>query len=164
MAQVPTEIDLPIPAATGTRQSVRIEGLTPSRLYGIALRAVDEAGNVGPLNPPFSIRTSDPPPPPDDDPPEPIDDLAAVEPDTASILLRWTAPADAPAGGAAAYEMRIADGSVAGATIGGPRDGNQRPWTQIVDWAEKQGYQVVGPAMETWPGETTTEMRIAVRK
>lgn len=81
--------------------------------------------------------------------------------------LRWEVGFPVPAGtqASAPFEVRaIADGSVAGATIGGPRDANQRPWKQIVAWAEKQGYQVVGPAMETWPGETTTEMRIAVRK
>lgn len=66
---------------------------------------------------------------------------------------------------AAPFEVReIFDGDVASASIGGQRDGAQRPWAQLVAWAEKQGYHITGPAMEIWAGESQTEMRIAVRK
>ena len=68
---------------------------------------------------------------------------------------------DAPA----PFEVRtIADGMVAYAVIGGPRDATERPWPQLIEWVEQKGYQVAGPAMEIWPDGPKTEMRIAVRK
>ena len=87
--------------------------------------------------------------------------------DVAEESLQWEVgfPVAEGTQAAAPFEVReIVDGDVATATIGGRREGAQRPWGQLVAWAEKQGYRITGPAMEIWAGESQTEMRIAVRK
>jgi uncharacterized protein (TIGR02246 family) len=81
--------------------------------------------------------------------------------------LQWEVGFPVPSGttATAPFEVReIDDGLVAYAVIGGPRDGRERPWPQLVDWAGKRNYTIAGPAMEIWPGEATTEMRIAVQR
>jgi uncharacterized protein (TIGR02246 family) len=81
--------------------------------------------------------------------------------------LAWEVGFPVPAGttAEAPFEVRqIDDGLVAYAVIGGPRDGQDRPWPQLAQWAEKRNYTLSGPAMEIWSSETTTEMRIAVRR
>lgn len=81
--------------------------------------------------------------------------------------LAWEVGFPVPAGttAPAPFEVReIDDGLVAYAVIGGPRDGQDRPWPQLVGWAEKRNYRITGPAMEIWSGEATTEMRIAVQQ
>ena len=75
-APIATELDwirgsavngLPAPPPAGSADGFRISGLDADRLYGIAVRAVDEAGNVSPLSPPLTVRTADQPPPPPPD-------------------------------------------------------------------------------------------------
>ncbi len=81
--------------------------------------------------------------------------------------LEWEVGFPVPAGteAQAPFEVRgIADSDVATVVIGGPHDTTQRPWAQLVEWAGKRGYDIVGPAMEIWQEGPKTEMRIAVRK
>ncbi len=81
--------------------------------------------------------------------------------------LEWEVGFPVPAGtqAEAPFEVReIADGDVATVVIGGPHDTTTRPWAELVAWAEKRGYDVVGPAMEIWQDGPKIEMRIVVRK
>jgi AraC family transcriptional regulator len=81
--------------------------------------------------------------------------------------LSWEVGFPVPAGteAPAPFEVRtIDDGTVATALVGGPHDAAERPWAQLVEWAEKDGYQVAGPAMELWLDGPKTEMRVAVRR
>jgi AraC family transcriptional regulator len=106
------------------------------------------AAGVRPLGPPFGRYLNSP-----DETPE-----AALEWEVGFPVPEGT-QAEAP------FEVReIADGSVATVAIGGPHDTTPRPWAQLVDWADKQGYQITGPAMEIWQEGPKTEMRVAVRK
>jgi len=49
----------PIPAVAGTQQTFTIVGLTPARLYYVAIRATDNSGNVGGLSNVPSGTTTD---------------------------------------------------------------------------------------------------------
>jgi len=101
---------LPAPDVAGARQSFRLSGLAAGTAYGVAIRAVDEAGNLSPLPARFLVATS-PPPPVDRTPPAAILDLAAAGPAPGLLLLGWTAPGDdGTAGRADRYEIRLADG------------------------------------------------------
>ncbi len=86
---------------------------------------------------------------------------------TPEAELQWEVGFPVPAGTEVPppFEARdIADGAVATATIAGPHDTTPRPWNGLVDWAQKQGYEIKGPAMELWQEGPKVEMRIAVRK
>ncbi|MBD3336274.1 MAG: hypothetical protein GF355_12225, partial [Candidatus Eisenbacteria bacterium] len=74
-------------------QSYRLEGLDPKTAYGVALRAEDEAGNVGPLSPPQIAGTQAPP---DTLEPYAVEDLASQDRGQTWIEFSWTAPADPP--------------------------------------------------------------------
>jgi uncharacterized protein (TIGR02246 family) len=81
--------------------------------------------------------------------------------------LQWEVGFPVPAGTEAQppFESKdIEDGTVVTATVGGPHDTTPRPWAELVDWAQRHGYQVGGPAMEIWQPGPKTEMRLAVRK
>jgi hypothetical protein len=99
---------IPIPDSAGTGQEYTLVDLHPGQDYGVALRAYDDAGNLGPLGPPVFLETPGIVPI-DEIPPERIYDLKAVKADTTSILLHWTAPADSGMSGQASlYHLRWA--------------------------------------------------------
>jgi chitodextrinase len=95
-------------APAGGPESYMVEGLDPLTDYYLALRAIDAAGNTGPISASVLGRTLDAP---DTLPPVAVEDLAAVESDTTSILLRWTAPND-DRGRCASYQLRYARSAI----------------------------------------------------
>jgi hypothetical protein len=82
------------PAIAGSRQRYRVMGLQPETTYGLAVRAVDDVGLIGPLPMPLIGTTSAPSAPPDTTPPGPIDDLALVSAAPTSLRVGWSAPGD----------------------------------------------------------------------
>jgi chitodextrinase len=99
----------PMPCgAAGTRETLRVDGLDSATSYYFALRAIDGAGNAGPISGSLPVRTLEMP---DVSAPAPVTDLAAVAADTSSITLRWTAPAD-DGGRCAAYDLRMSGASI----------------------------------------------------
>ncbi len=91
----------PACAEAGTEEWLRVEGLLPSTPYHFTLRAIDASGNLGPICPCVRGVTKTP----DAVPPSPIADLAAIDADTVSCELRWSAPAD-DRGRCASYDLR----------------------------------------------------------
>ncbi|MBM3285938.1 MAG: T9SS type A sorting domain-containing protein [Candidatus Eisenbacteria bacterium] len=87
----------------GSPESLRVADLEPETTYHFALRAIDDAGNLGPLSESVDATT---PPSPDTLPPDRVEDLRVAGLDTVSVLLAWTTPDD-DGGQCAAYEMRI---------------------------------------------------------
>lgn len=92
------------PGAAGSVDTIVVRELEADRTHYFALRGFDAAGNAGPISSPIAVTT---PAEPDTTPPDPVVDLAVAEADTASILLRWTAPADDRGGPCASYELRV---------------------------------------------------------
>ncbi|MBD3163354.1 MAG: T9SS type A sorting domain-containing protein [Candidatus Eisenbacteria bacterium] len=90
----------------GEAETLRVDGLDPETTYFFAVRAVDGAGNRGPVSPSLEAATLAAP---DTTPPAVVTDLAVAEADTISILLTWTAPGD-DRGICAAYELRYSTG------------------------------------------------------
>lgn len=66
-AMASNDANVPPPPPAGGVEAHRLQGLRPGTLYGIAVRAEDDAGNMSPLAPSILVRTTDlpPPPPPD---------------------------------------------------------------------------------------------------
>lgn len=80
--------------------------------------------------------------------------------------LKWEVGFPVPKGAAASAPFAVREfpeQTVAFAVIAGPYEA-QRPWSQLIEWAIRQGYQIAGPAMEIWMEGPKTEMRIPVRK
>lgn len=102
---------LPIPQPVGTTQTYRLEGLADSTVYGLALRAVDDAGNYSPLGTAHSDTTlaaTGSGTGPDTDPPMSIDDLTAVSAYSDGFFLQWTSPGDdGDTGNAAFYILGV---------------------------------------------------------
>ena len=96
----------PTPLAAGTLQSMVADQLPGEQRHWFGLRAVDEAGNVGPLAGAVEAVTSAVPP-------SPVDDLSARASGPGAIELSWTAPGDDGLQGAASrYEIRYAPWSL----------------------------------------------------
>lgn len=102
---------LPTPGAPGSQEHFVWSGLTPDRAFGLALRAEDEQGFLGPLSPVLIASTSEAPPLPFDDPPGTITDLRLLERTASGALLTWTATGeDSARGRAVSYEIRFLAG------------------------------------------------------
>ncbi len=97
------------PKAPGTPETVTVTGLSADRTYTFRLISVDAKGNPSGLSNPASGTTPPPPPPVDTLPPVQVTDLTAiaVDPDSGTVRLSWTAPGDDGAvGTASAYDLR----------------------------------------------------------
>jgi hypothetical protein len=81
---------MPNPAASGTTESVRIEGLVPGIAYGFSVRAVDDAGQTSALTAGVLVTTLAPPP----EPPAAIQDLTVEEITTRGARVRWSHSSD----------------------------------------------------------------------
>lgn len=96
---------LPLPHEAGTIEFYTLRGLTPSRSYGVAVRAEDDAGLLGPLSPAVLVETISAQP--DTIPPAAISDLVGARGGAGEIRLDWTAPGDDTWNGrASSYEIR----------------------------------------------------------
>ena len=96
----------PAPALAGTLQSTLVDQLAGEQAYWFGLRALDEAGNAGPLAGAVAAQTSPVAP-------APVGDLSAVSLGLDAIELEWTAPGDdGNEGTATRYEIRYADWSL----------------------------------------------------
>jgi hypothetical protein len=91
LAAQPAAGDLPRPGAPGAPESFRLTGLAPTMLYGVAVRAFDEAGNRSALSNALIVRTLDPP---DTVPPSHVPDLFILSSYEDGFDLAWTAPGD----------------------------------------------------------------------
>ncbi|PID58815.1 hypothetical protein CSB45_02110 [candidate division KSB3 bacterium] len=77
------------PGPPGSLMEYTISGLEENTPYYVAVRAIDEAGNLSPLSSPLEARTQDL------TSPAAVADLRAFYPTSSSVMLRWTASADA---------------------------------------------------------------------
>jgi chitodextrinase len=95
----PVTSGLPAPGPAGTLETYHLSGLASGTGYGVAVRAIDEAGNRSGLSNPFLAETEDLPPPP---PPPPADlirpgaigDLTVLSIGETTVGLRWSCPGD----------------------------------------------------------------------
>lgn len=95
----------PTPTVAGTVQTLAVTGLYSGTVYYFAIRATDEAGNVGAVSNSPAVTTASPTP--DTTGPRQITDLAASAIGTSSFTMGWTAPGDDEGvGTVASYEMR----------------------------------------------------------
>ena len=95
----------PAPAVAGTAQAATVTGLTAGTTYYFAMRATDEAGNVGGISNSPQLTTASPAP--DITAPAKVTDLALINLTTTGMTARWTAPGDdGAAGTATSYELR----------------------------------------------------------
>jgi CubicO group peptidase (beta-lactamase class C family) len=79
--------------------------------------------------------------------------------------LRWEVGTPVPDGTTAAspFEVRKLDEPlVVTAIVAGPHS-QPRPWPELFQWVEKNGYAPAGPTMESWLDGPKSEMRIAVK-
>ncbi|MCP4674670.1 MAG: hypothetical protein GY854_03980, partial [Deltaproteobacteria bacterium] len=96
----------PTPAMSGALESMETDGLQGETRYYWAVRAVDEAGNIGSLSEISTQTTSE-------IPPAVVSNLSVSNTEMYSATLNWTAPGDdGEEGRAAEYEMRYAPWSL----------------------------------------------------
>lgn len=109
---VPAE-QIPEPEPSGTVQTFLLSGLPEDTAFGLAIRAVDEAGNRAGLSPALTdtTLTDDSPSEPDLTPPRAVEDLTVAEVYEEGFLLQWTTPGDDGGEGTAAfYVLGIREG------------------------------------------------------
>jgi len=102
----------PRPEPAGRPQVHPLNGLRPGVLHGVAVRALDEAGNLGPLGPPCTVTTRAGPPEPDEvNAPAAVTDLTVTGRGPDFVSLEWTA-VGAPGfqGAAGRYYLRFRPG------------------------------------------------------
>jgi hypothetical protein len=109
----PVTAGLPVPGPAGAVETMRLEGLTPGTVYGVALRAADAAGQISSLVPGPVVTTPLPPPPDDPVAPVAVDDLAAIEVTVSGALVHWShpTPPDDP-GAVVRYVVKIASAPI----------------------------------------------------
>ena len=94
---------VPSPELAGAPQTMTISDLASDTRYFFAIRAIDNAKNIGPFSDAASDTTLDL------TPPASISDLTATPGSETSVHLEWSAPGDDGAfGQAAAYDLRYA--------------------------------------------------------
>jgi subtilisin family serine protease/chitodextrinase len=96
-------VPAPAPQAAGRPQSVRVTGLPENTVHHFALRAVDEAGQKGPVGNDASARTGGVPP-------SVVEDLTATPDGPNAVIIAWTAPEDDA--GVAVYDLRYRAGAL----------------------------------------------------
>jgi hypothetical protein len=100
----PVTTGLPTPGPAGSDQELDLEGLEPETLYGFAVRAVDEAGNIGGLSNPLAVTMLSVPP-------GAIEDLVVAGVHLDGFDLAWTASGgSAEQGRAASYVLGVLAG------------------------------------------------------
>ncbi len=101
------------PGQAGAKEQAILTGLTGESEVGLAIRAIDDAGNVGPLSNIAVARTGT-------FPPGRIEDLVASEAQPGVVRLEFTAPANdghlVASGAAVGYELRWSERPINGET------------------------------------------------
>jgi len=94
------------PKSFGNAESFTLDGFTPGKPYVFAIRAEDEAGNLGPISNSQTATAMD-----DNTPPSRITNLAVVPgQDHGTVSMSWTAPGDDGAvGSATSYLIRYSN-------------------------------------------------------
>src|SRR6185295_10289846 len=96
----------PAPVPAGLLQTMLVTGLAGETTYYWAVRAIDEAGNIGPLSAVLPARTNDVAP-------APVRTLTGHAPSPTDVQLDWQATgSDATLGTAASYEIRYLAGTL----------------------------------------------------
>jgi subtilisin family serine protease len=94
---------VPAPAPSGTLQQHRVAGLAQNVTYWFAIRARDDAGNLGPISNVVSVTLGGVPP-------APINDLLVVSTSDSTITLEWSATTDdGPSGRPLRYLVLVSD-------------------------------------------------------
>ncbi|MEA2700496.1 MAG: trimeric autotransporter adhesin, partial [Myxococcales bacterium] len=106
LASVTAVSGAPVPLVAGLLQTMTVTGLHGETNYFWAIRAVDNAGNIGPLSAVVSARTNNVAP-------SPVRDLAGQALGYTEIKLTWTATGDdATSGTAASQQIRMLAGAL----------------------------------------------------
>ncbi len=101
-----------VPLTAGAAETIQVAGLDPGETLHFAVRAVDDAGLLGPIFNDAVVAL-----PPDTVPPAAITDLAVATTSPFTATLSWTAPGDdGEEGRAAAYLVRYAEAAITDAT------------------------------------------------
>jgi len=103
----------PVPAQAGTIQSYTLTGLASETFFAIAIKSIDDAGNVSPMSNTVVIATTG-------IAPEPIANLATNSPGLNSMGVQWSAPHEnGPDGGAVTgYDLRYSTSPISSASFG----------------------------------------------
>jgi len=141
---------LPDPGEPGEPVTYLLAGLAPGAVYGVAVRAGDEAGRRSALGNGLLVETSVPP---DTIPPAAIADLRSPAQGPNWIELLWTAPGDdGDEGAAARYLLRLsAGGAIADEEGWAAADSAASP-PEPAAAGEAQGFRLEGLAPATLYG------------
>lgn len=113
LASVTPVTGAPVPVAGGLLQTLTVPALHGETTYYWALRAVDEAGNVGPLSAVVSGKTNNVSP-------AAVRTLTGTALSTTAIRLDWKASGDdGMTGVVASYEIRYLAGAISSQNFGG---------------------------------------------
>lgn len=114
---------LPAPSAAGSKDSVKVTGLTPLTTYYFIIKAADEVPNwSGYSNLAVKSTTGD------TTPPATIADLSITSATGTSLALRWTAPGNnGTTGTAASYDIRYSTSPITTANWGSATQSTGEP-------------------------------------
>ncbi len=119
---------LALPHQTGVPETVTVAGLVRDRIYYLALRTLDDAGNESDLSNVVQAQTADP------TPPAQVTDLRLAGVEMTAVTLQFTAPGDdGNMGTATAYAVRF-----------GPEAVTEATWMQSSSFPVTQAPQVAG--------------------
>lgn len=142
---------LPVPAAAGTPEEFVLDGLSPSTTYHFAIRAADDAGNIGPVSPDLEVTTGAM----GDAPPDPID-LTGMAFGPYHVALSWIATGDdGSTGYASAYNLRYSTSIINSETAWSDATEISQDW--VPSWAGTQ------EETEVWNLDENTTYFFAIR-
>ncbi|WP_135556907.1 alpha/beta fold hydrolase [Paenibacillus cymbidii] len=102
-----------IPQPRGGAEALTVAGLKPGTTYYVAVKAIDEAGNAGPVSNAASAATTGTA---DNTAPAAVSGLSAANAGLLKAQLSWTAPGDdGGSGTAAAYDVRFSTSAITAA-------------------------------------------------
>lgn len=127
----------PVPVAPNTLQQHQVTGLQANQLYYFAIKAADEAGNVGPMALTSGTTSADAAAP------DAVAGLAVVSTTATSITLTWTAPADDDGSKVSFYDLRYSGSSVTGGEWNGATPVTGEPLPQAPGAFETMTFEIL---------------------